>query len=270
MVGDKHRLRFSKTDALRLLSHHDLMRCCERMLRRASLPFKMTGGFHPTPRWVFALSLPLGVVGRDEVVELELTEPLDSDDVLRRLREQSPAGLTFTRCDVVPMKASALPRRVVYTLAFGSQPEARVRSESSSLALRAAIQDILAADKVWLDKTHPKPRRVNVRPYIRDMAVTADAVTLDLWVTGQGGVRAEDLLRRLGLGDHLAAGAVLERTHLEVADEVPPGATDAPPDGPPETLPLTHPPATVAGEDDPHPAPTAGTWDLFPAGPVVE
>ncbi len=264
MVGDKHRLRFAKTDALRLLSHHDLMRCCERMLRRATLPFKMTGGFHPMPRWVFALSLPLGVVGRDEVVELELTEPLDSDDVLRRLREQAPAGLAFTRCDVVPMKASAFPRRVVYSLALDRG------DHSTALALRAAIHDLLAAEKVWLDKTHPKPRRVNVRPYIRTLTVSADAVTLDLWVTGQGGVRAEDLLRRLGLGDHLAAGAVLERTHLEVADEVPAGATDAPPDGPPETLPLSHPPAAIAGEDDPHPARTAGTWDLFPAGQVVE
>ena len=119
MTGDKFRLRFEKSGALRLLSHHDLMRCCERMLRRAGLPFRMTGGFHPMPRWVFALSLPLGVVGRNEVVELELTEPLAPDDVLARLREQSPAGLRFTRCDVVPPKASAVPRRAVYMLPRG-------------------------------------------------------------------------------------------------------------------------------------------------------
>ena len=297
MGGDKHRLRFAKTDALRLLSHHDLMRCCERMLRRAQLPFKMTGGFHPTPRWVFALSLPLGVNGRNEVAELELTEPLDPADVLARLREQSPAGLYFTRCDVVPLKASAVPRRAVYTLPL---PPDRVAPTA------AAVAALLAEPAVWLDKSHPKPRRVNVRPYLRNMVVADSmasggckppvpatgnesvsasgwdgrltpaarqdmppALTLDLWVTGQGTVRAEDLLKRLGLADVLAAGAVLERTDLEIADEVPPGATDAPPDGPPETLPLTHPPATSAG-DDPHPAPTAGTWGLSPAGPVVE
>ena len=287
MVGDKHRLRFTKADALRLLSHHDLMRCCERMLRRAQLPFRMTAGFHPTPRWVFALSLPLGVVGRDEVVELEMTEPMDSDEVLRRLREQAPAGLTFHRCDVVPLKATAVPRRVEYRLllacgspvvvvgrAESSKPDAPAGAMSGFAKPQPDLQDavtaLLAESAVWLDKSHPKPRRVNVRPYIRGIAVTADAVALDLWVTQQGSVRAEDLLRRLGLGDLLAAGAVLERTHVELHDEVPPGAPDAPPSGPPETLPLTHPPAAVAGEDDPHPAPTAGTWGLSPAGPVVE
>ena len=53
MAGDKIRFRFHKADELRLLSHHDLMRCTERMLRRAELPFKSTAGFHPMPRFVF-------------------------------------------------------------------------------------------------------------------------------------------------------------------------------------------------------------------------
>ena len=53
MLGDKFRLRFEKAGVLRLLSHHDLMRVLERMLRRAGLPFKSTAGFHPGPRIVF-------------------------------------------------------------------------------------------------------------------------------------------------------------------------------------------------------------------------
>src|SRR5215212_8143714 len=106
MTGDKLRFRFAKTGHLRLLSHHDLMRCLERMLRRAAVPFKSTAGFHPSPRVVFALSLPLGVVGRDEVVEVELTEPRDADAVLAQLNAQAPAGLCFTRAAVVPMKAT--------------------------------------------------------------------------------------------------------------------------------------------------------------------
>src|SRR5918996_4550436 len=102
MTGDKFRLRFRKSGHLRLLSHHDLMRCAERMLRRAAVPFKSTAGFHPTPRLVFALSLPLGVVGRDEVVELELTEPRDGNDLLATLNAQAPTGLTFLRVAAVP------------------------------------------------------------------------------------------------------------------------------------------------------------------------
>src|SRR3954467_14325222 len=114
MFGDKLRFRFAKTGTLRLLSHHDLMRCLERMLRRAALPFKSTAGFHPGPRVVFAQSLPLGVLGLDEVVEIEFTQPVDENDTLVAFRSQAPSGLIFTRVSVVPMKATAVPRRIVY------------------------------------------------------------------------------------------------------------------------------------------------------------
>src|SRR5436190_1336212 len=78
---DRVRLRFRKGGDLRLLSHHDLLRCFERLLRRSKLPFHHTQGFHPHPRLVFALSLPLGVVGCDEVADLELDEVLPVEEV---------------------------------------------------------------------------------------------------------------------------------------------------------------------------------------------
>ena len=158
MLGDKLRFRFAKTGTLRLLSHHDLMRCLERMLRRAAVPFKSTAGFHPSPRCVFALSLPLGVAGHDEVVEVELTEPLESDAVLARLAAQAPAGLTFTRVSVVPMKATAIPRRVVYELPL---PADRVP------ATHVEAAELMAQDKVWVDRLRPTPKRLNIRPYFR-------------------------------------------------------------------------------------------------------
>lgn len=256
MVGDKIRFRFRKTDTLRLLSHHDLMRCAERMLRRADIPFKSTAGFHPKPRLIFALSLPLGVAGCNEVVELELTQPLAADDVLKQLNSQAPAGLAFLSAKLIDPKTTAIPRRAVYRLALPSG-----RSESVS----AAAADLLAQEKAWVDRLRPRPRRVNIRPYVRGVAVTRDDVELDLWVTPTGGARADELFRLLGLADLLDAGAVPERTHLEIHDEVP-GATDAPPAGQPETAPLDHVAAAAADEDDA----ATGTWGLSPNGPVVE
>src|SRR5207253_3923437 len=89
----KVRFRFRKSADLRLLSHHDLMRTFERLLRRAEMPVRQTRGFHPKPRLVFALSLPLGVVGCEEVGELELDEPLAPEEVHARLARHAPPGL---------------------------------------------------------------------------------------------------------------------------------------------------------------------------------
>jgi radical SAM-linked protein len=276
MLGDKLRFRFSKAGTLRLLSHHDLMRCLERILRRAVLPFKSTAGFHPTPRVVFALSLPLGVEGRDELVEVELTRPCDSDEVLAKLNEQAPAGLVFTRASVVPMKATAIPRRVVYTLPI---PVERVEPTE------ARCRDLMATDKVWVDRLRPGPKRLNIRPYFRSLSVVrslreraseplaprADYILeLDLWVTQTGTARADELVRLLGLTDLLDEGAVLERTVVELRDEVPTtDPSDAPPDGPAETLPLD-PAAVAAAARGDESQPAAAHWGASPSGPVVE
>jgi radical SAM-linked protein len=265
MTGDKLRFRFAKTGHLRLLSHHDLMRCLERMLRRADVPFKSTAGFHPTPRIVFALSLPLGVVGRDEAVEVEFTRPCDADEVLARLNAQAPSGLSFTRVSVVPMRATAIPRRVVYTLPLPMERG----PQTAELA-----RELWQAEKVWVNRLRPSPKRLNIRPYIRGLGIFGAEggdidLSLDLWVTQTGTARADELVRLLNLTDLLDAGAVLERTTLELRDEVT-DPTDGPPDGPAETLPPD--PAAVAApvRDEDANQPAAAHWGASPNGPVVE
>ncbi|QDU20754.1 TIGR03936 family radical SAM-associated protein [Urbifossiella limnaea] len=230
MLGDKFRLRFEKAGVLRLLSHHDLMRVLERMLRRAGLPFKSTAGFHPGPRVVFAQSLPLGVVGRDEVVELELTEVRDSGAVLTGLNTQAPEGLRFTRAAVVPMRTTAMPRRIVYSLPLPAE-----RAGEAATACAA----LLAQDAVWVERVRPSRKGLNVRRYLRSVAVRDNTLTLDLWVTTTGTARADELLRLLGVDDLLDAGCVLERTLVELRDEAaaPLDPTDIPPDGPADTRP---------------------------------
>jgi len=298
MFGDKLRFRFSKTGTLRLLSHHDLMRCLERMLRRAALPFKSTAGFHPGPRVVFALSLPLGVAGLDEVVEIEFLKELDDSETLAVLRSQAPEGLSFNRVSVLPMKATGVPRRIVYRLAI---PEERVET----VTLRCA--ELLAQEKVWVERLKPNPKRLNIRPYLRNMSVASLAAVgnssasgeslpptvsqsldtsptrgedkntdlfsvlpsplvgeggesssrvggsdysperlsplarleLDLWVTGTGTARADELMKLLNVTDLIDAGSVVERSTVELRDEfVGSDPADVPPDGQADTLPL--------------------------------
>ena len=259
MQGDKIRFRFAKTGDLRFVSHLDLMRCLERMLRRAAVPFKSTAGFHPTPRLVLALSLPLGVAGLNEVLELELTEPLDTADVLTRLRAVAPDGLTFHSAVAIEMKQSAIPRRAEYRYT-------PLTGVPTCTATRAA--DLLSQDKVWVDRLRPKPRQLNVRPYLRDIRMSPAVVEFDLWVTQGGTARADELVAALGLAEAADAVPYLERTHLELHDETPPGQPDGPPTEPAETRPLIHPPADAGGGDD-RPT-TRATWGLSPAGPVVE
>lgn len=224
MVRHKVRIRFHKGGDLRWISHHDLMRCFERMLRRAALPVRQSKGFHPKPRLVFALSLPLGVVGCEEVVELELDEVVPEDEARERLAGQAPPGLTILSLRRVGFKAGAQVHSLTYRIAL---PPERV----GETARRAA--ELLAAPECPAERARPTPRRVDLRPWLRDVRITCEICShrdgpqkahleMELCLTPAGTARPEEVLAALGLSDLLEAGAVVERSRLALADEIPP------------------------------------------------
>jgi radical SAM-linked protein len=213
MVRDKVRIRFRKGGDLRLVSHHDLLRCFERMLRRADLPFRVTEGYHPKPRLVFALSLALGVVGRDEAVELELAAAVPPEEVAQRLARQAPAGLEILSARRIDPKTTGHVRRVCYRLPV---PPGRAAELPPRLAA------LLAAPECWVERTRPQRRRFDLRPYLNGLRLDGPELEIDLAVTPTGSARPDEVLAQLGLDDLLAAGAVLHRTTVELDDETPP------------------------------------------------
>ena len=250
MPLDKVRIRFRKSGELRLVSHLDLMRSFERLLRRASLPFHMTGGFHPTPRLVLAQSLSLGVVGQSEVAELELTEAIDPPEVLNRLRAQAPQGLDFLTCARIPFKTTGRPRRAVYLLPSDPTPELQTRCD-----------EFLAATEVWADRERPRPRQINIRNYVDSLTLVPEGVRASIWLTQDGTTRADELAKALGIADTTS----MERLELELVDEVSPEEAARTPKIEPQTRPLTRPISA-----DPGPTAPAETWGATANGPVVE
>jgi radical SAM-linked protein len=225
-AADKVRIRFQKSGALRLLSHHDLMRTFERLLRRSELPFHRSQGFHPKPRLVFALSLPLGVVGREEVVELELDELFPLEEIHVRLARQAPPGLEILSVRRIPLKINAQVCRLAYALPV---PAERLPD------LNRRIADVLASSECWIDRHRPHSgqagRRLDIRPFLEDLrwlpkesepGVSRGGfafLEMLLRLTPTGTARPEEVLGLLGLEDLLHAGAILERTRLELHDE---------------------------------------------------
>ncbi len=218
MVRDKIRIRFRKGGDLRLISHHDLMRAFERMLRRAAVPFHSTAGFNPKPRLIFALPLPLGTVGLDEVAELELDEEMAPEELQDRLARHAIPGLTVLDARRIDPKAAARIRRVAYRVPV---PPDRV------MGLWERTVEFLGKQSCLIARTRPRPRTVDVRPYVLDLRVLPDALEIDLRVTPGGSARPEEVLEALGLRDVLDVGAVIERTRIELEDEDDLPAADA-------------------------------------------
>jgi radical SAM-linked protein len=207
----KVRLRFAKRGDLRLVSHHDLVRCLERALRRAGIAVATTQGFNPRPKVTFALSLALGIEGRREVVEIDLAEPLEPAEVLERLAAVSPPGLEWLEAEPALTPRAAQAGAVAYQIDL---PPGRRDNASAALA------DLLAAESRPFARKRPdRTVELDLRPFLLDAAIDPEgALRFRLKVTNSGAAaRPEDIVEVLGLGDLLRDGAVLARTDVELS-----------------------------------------------------
>lgn len=210
MTAHKVRLRFAKRGDLRLVSHHDLLRCLERLLRRAAVPIAHSQGFNPRPKIVFAQALGLGIEGLREVVELELTEPIDAEEVLRRLRAASPPGFDWLECDSVPAGRAARVQAAVYRMDI---PESRRQDASSALAR-------LCESTHWPYTRHRPDRtsEFDLRPFLLDAGLDPSGVlSFRMKIEPSGSARPEEVIDALGLRDLLGQGAVLVRQEVDLA-----------------------------------------------------
>ncbi|MDR1083063.1 MAG: TIGR03936 family radical SAM-associated protein [Coriobacteriales bacterium] len=102
------RLDFQKHGRLRFLSHLEVVRALERMIRRAQLPYAVSQGFNTHMRYAPGPALPVGTVGLDEHFDLWLTEYLNPALALGRLGDVGLRGLTITAASYVDPRAKGL------------------------------------------------------------------------------------------------------------------------------------------------------------------
>ena len=89
----RYRLRWGKRGKLRFVSHHDEALIFERSVRRAGLPVAYSKGFSPHPKIAFGSGLPVGFASEVELLDIELTEPLPTDEVITRFNSGLPDGI---------------------------------------------------------------------------------------------------------------------------------------------------------------------------------
>ena len=89
----KIRVEFSKTGALKFISHLDLNRTVQTAFLRSKLPIWYTQGFNPHPKTVFSPPLSVGVSSECEFMDFRMNETVDPDEIVKRLNAVFPEGL---------------------------------------------------------------------------------------------------------------------------------------------------------------------------------
>jgi radical SAM-linked protein len=207
-------ITFREEDPVKYISHLDLIRAWERILRRAGMPVAYSQGFNPHPRITVAMPLPVGCTGEREIIDVLLDEPLSAAQVILSLDPALPPGISVVEARHVPLTDPPLPSLICkahYQLTLTGIPRAVVEGHVTKLMDR----------KECLVEFRRKT--FDLRPLIGSLAVcgAGDRVTLeaDLLRNPRGRIgRPDVLLQALGLSEHARR---MHRTRIVFAPHAP-------------------------------------------------
>ncbi len=180
---------------VRFCSHRDMIRLFARALARAELPVRFSEGFNPHPRLSLVPPRPVGVATDGDRLVVELTRELEDDELLRRLSDTMPQGITLLQARRLADAERFRAHRVSYVVTVP-------RAELGPWALR--VTQLTGSGPILverIDKKDGQPKRVDIAPYIGTLAVVHDRIAMTLLVTEEGTAKPSEVCAVLGVTD---------------------------------------------------------------------
>ncbi len=176
------RLKFTKENEVKYISHLDLMRVFQRAIRRTGIPISYSSGFNPHQEISFGAPLSLGVTSNAEYVDLKLGEPMDVQALMERLNSSLPEGIRILhgiKLGDNPKSAMAVVTHARYLISMNIE---NVAPE----ALKKSIEEFAAQKSIKVMKEQPKKgfelKEIDIRPMIvgiRPFKSTGDTHIID-------------------------------------------------------------------------------------------
>lgn len=193
------RVWFGKQGNMALISHLDLIRLFDRVVRRAGLPIAFTGGFHPMPRISLATALALGATSSGEIADFELTVPVAVDTFREQLAREMPTDIPVYNVEQIDLKAKAatqLLESAEYLINVAALEEA------TPIQWQNWIDTIKAKEELWYEHTTKsgKSQLINLRDRLFELELVENynskAESISSVIRYLGSYRQDGLLLR--------------------------------------------------------------------------
>ncbi len=175
------RVKFTKENYLKYISHLDLMRLFQRTFRRGNIPIKYSEGFNPQPKLSIANPLALGISSVEEYMDIELYEKMSTENFINRMNEELPEDIRILDAKYIEgdKSISSLISWSYYEIEF------KLYNLENNETLERLVRDWLGEDKIVIKKIKHKGKRIiekdqDIRPLIGNVVVNSQCSIDDL------------------------------------------------------------------------------------------
>ncbi|MDU5107214.1 TIGR03936 family radical SAM-associated protein [Clostridium sp.] len=162
-------IKFTKESSIKFISHLDLMRTIQRVIRRADLPMEYSKGFNPHMAMSIAQPLSVGVYSDAEYMDIVLVEELSEDEIINRLNEKTASGIKFLNAKkVVNVEGQ---KKVPQTMALVDAARFTIKMICKDTNIVEEKMKALEKESQWttIKKSKKGEKEVNLKTMIKEM-----------------------------------------------------------------------------------------------------
>ncbi len=198
----KHRLKLTKLNELKFISHLDWQNLILKTLRRVGVDFVLSEGFNPTPKISFSPALPIFIESGCELVNFSTHTPL-KPTFKEDFKKNSSKNVLLSDVFTYPQNAPKEP--ALDNIIQWAQYEAKILNKNESIFnlknLRYNIENCLSKDDLFIEKINKKgiKKNINYKKSVRSLELQDDCIIIFTLKTGQGdeipSLRADEFLK---------------------------------------------------------------------------
>ncbi|MGN0025814.1 MAG: TIGR03936 family radical SAM-associated protein [Clostridium sp.] len=162
-------IKFTKESSIKFISHLDLMRTIQRVIRRADLPMEYSKGFNPHMAMSIAQPLSVGVYSDAEYMDIVLVEELSEEEVINRLNEKTASGIKFLNAKkVVNVEGQ---KKVPQSMALVDAARFTIKMICKDANILEEKMKALEKESQWttIKKSKKGEKEVNLKTMIKEM-----------------------------------------------------------------------------------------------------
>ena len=197
------RVRFSRGQEVKFISHLDIVRLWQRALHRAGIPLAYSEGFSPHPRISLAAPLPVGVTSEAELMDILFQKQASPHFFTAAVSQQLPAGIKILQVYPMALTLPSLQSQVSY-----AEYKVDVEREKEPDDIESALTSLLAVEHLpWHHQRDTGQRSYDLRPLIDDLWLIDwhhpyYTIGMRLRCDSSGSGRPEQVTAALGFSHH--------------------------------------------------------------------
>jgi radical SAM-linked protein len=178
----RYAIKFSKESEIKFISHLDLMRTIQRIIRRAQLPVEYSKGFNPHMSLSIAQPLSVGIYSTGEYMDVVFDKEISVEEIRAALSASAPAGIKIF--DVVKVPQVLNEKKVPQTMALVEAAAYNITIKyNSTEGLDSKLKELLQKEE-WntIKKSKSGEKEVNIKALVKkfDYKVCNNVLNLDV------------------------------------------------------------------------------------------